>query len=89
LQVQIYELERRFKQQKYLSAPERDQLAHVIGLSPTQVKIWFQNHRYKAKKGDRDRSCDAEDMQTQVTSLIMFFYCTSLTNCELALYKKI
>jgi hypothetical protein len=54
-QVQIYELERRFKQQKYLSAPERDQLANLIGLSPTQVKIWFQNHRYKTKKGEKER----------------------------------
>lgn len=36
-QAQIYELERRFKQQRYLSAPEREHLATVIGLTPTQV----------------------------------------------------
>ena len=53
-QAQIYELERRFKQQKYLSAPEREHLSTMIGLSPTQVKIWFQNHRYKTKKASRD-----------------------------------
>jgi homeobox protein Nkx-2.2 len=47
--AQIYELEKRFKQQKYLSAPEREQLATAIRLTPTQVKIWFQNHRYKTK----------------------------------------
>ena len=34
---QVYELERRFKQQKYLSAPEREHLASLIHLSPTQV----------------------------------------------------
>lgn len=33
----VYELERRFKQQKYLSAPEREHLASVIHLTPTQV----------------------------------------------------
>ena len=49
-QAQIHELERRFKQQKYLTAAERESLAHLINLSPTQVKIWFQNHRYKTKK---------------------------------------
>ena len=49
-QAQVYELERRFKQQKYLSAPEREHLAALIHLTPTQVKIWFQNHRYKMKR---------------------------------------
>lgn len=44
--AQTYELERWFRQQKYLSAPEREHLASMINLSPTQVKIWFQNHRY-------------------------------------------
>ncbi|XP_056402802.1 homeobox protein Nkx-2.8 [Hyla sarda] len=48
--VQTLELERRFRQQRYLSAPERDQLAHILQLTPTQVKIWFQNHRYKMKR---------------------------------------
>ena len=36
-QAQVYELERRFKQQRYLSAPERDQLASVLKLTSTQV----------------------------------------------------
>ena len=53
--AQIYELERRFRQQRYLSAPEREQLARAINLSPTQVKIWFQNHRYKYKKQVGDK----------------------------------
>lgn len=35
--LQVYELERRFKQQKYLSAPEREHLASLIHLTPTQV----------------------------------------------------
>ncbi|ESN95289.1 hypothetical protein HELRODRAFT_148584, partial [Helobdella robusta] len=49
-QLQIHQLEKIFRRQKYLSAAERDQLSSMIGLSPTQVKIWFQNHRYKTKK---------------------------------------
>ncbi|GMR56507.1 hypothetical protein PMAYCL1PPCAC_26702 [Pristionchus mayeri] len=50
--TQTYELEKRFRSQRYLSAPEREQLAQEIRLTPTQVKIWFQNHRYKTKKTD-------------------------------------
>ncbi|XP_063149605.1 homeobox protein Nkx-2.8 [Candoia aspera] len=48
--AQTLALERRFRQQRYLSAPEREQLAHLLRLTPTQVKIWFQNHRYKMKR---------------------------------------
>lgn len=39
---QTDQLEKRFRQQKYLSAPEREHLANMIKLTPTQVKIWFQ-----------------------------------------------
>ncbi|XP_034051549.1 NK2 transcription factor related, locus 9 [Thalassophryne amazonica] len=49
--TQTLELERRFRQQRYLSGPEREQLARLLSLTPTQVKIWFQNHRYKMKRG--------------------------------------
>ncbi|XP_056282757.1 NK2 transcription factor related, locus 9 [Pseudoliparis swirei] len=52
--AQTLELERRFRQQRYLSGPEREQLARLLGLTPTQVKIWFQNHRYKMKRGRAD-----------------------------------
>lgn len=52
---QTFELERRFRQQRYLSAPEREHLANMIGLSPTQVKIWFQNHRYKTKRANHEK----------------------------------
>lgn len=39
--AQTYELERRFRQQKYLSAPEREHLAGIIRLTPTQVSILY------------------------------------------------
>ncbi|CAH0560203.1 unnamed protein product [Brassicogethes aeneus] len=53
--AQTYELERRFRQQRYLSAPEREHLASIIRLTPTQVKIWFQNHRYKTKRAQHEK----------------------------------
>ena len=61
-QAQVYELERRFKQQRYLSAPERDQLASVLKMSPQQVKIWFQNRRYKLKKQTQDKALELATM---------------------------
>ena len=56
--AQTYELERRFRQQRYLSAPERENLANLIHLTPTQVKIWFQNHRYKTKRATQEQGLD-------------------------------
>ncbi|XP_014249513.1 homeobox protein Nkx-2.1-like [Cimex lectularius] len=64
-QAQVYELERRFKQQKYLSAPEREHLASLIHLTPTQVKIWFQNHRYKCKRQAKEKAMAEQNAQNQ------------------------
>nr|XP_057914932.1 homeobox protein Nkx-2.3 [Doryrhamphus excisus] len=57
-QTQVFELERRFKRQRYLSAPEREHLAGSLKLTPTQVKIWFQNRRYKCKRQRQDKSLE-------------------------------
>ena len=57
-QSQVSELETRFRQQRYLSAPEREELARGLRLTSNQVKIWFQNRRYKCKRQRQDRSLE-------------------------------
>ncbi len=48
--MQLIGLEKRFENQKYLSTPDRIQLADYLGLSQLQVKTWYQNRRMKWKK---------------------------------------
>jgi hypothetical protein len=68
-QQQVMELEKRFDKSRYLNAQDRDQLAHALSLTSTQVKIWFQNHRYKTKKASKEKSgnncSDSGDEQQQ------------------------
>ncbi|XP_015922472.2 homeobox protein Nkx-6.2-like [Parasteatoda tepidariorum] len=47
---QIYVLEKTFEQTKYLAGPERAKLAYALGMSESQVKVWFQNRRTKWRK---------------------------------------
>ncbi|XP_038252115.1 homeobox protein Nkx-2.2 isoform X2 [Dermochelys coriacea] len=78
--AQTYELERRFRQQRYLSAPEREHLASLIRLTPTQVKIWFQNHRYKMKRARAEKDCPLCPIQNttqngwKTTGSVIYYY---------------
>ncbi|XP_068229299.1 motor neuron and pancreas homeobox protein 1-like [Palaemon carinicauda] len=49
-ELQLVGLERRFEAQKYLSTPDRVDLARSLGLTQLQVKTWYQNRRMKWKK---------------------------------------
>ena len=47
---QIFALEKTFEQTKYLAGPERTRLAYSLGMTESQVKVWFQNRRTKWRK---------------------------------------
>lgn len=56
---QIYELEKRFSMQKYLSPSDRDRISQELQLSTSQVITWFQNRRAKQKR-------DVEEMKNDL-----------------------
>lgn len=58
---QIYELEKRFLYQKYLTPADRDEIAQNLGLSNAQVITWFQNRRAKLKR-------DLEELKNDVSA---------------------
>ncbi|OWK00908.1 hypothetical protein Celaphus_00016560 [Cervus elaphus hippelaphus] len=54
-ELQLMGLEKKFQKQKYLSTPDRLDLAQSLGLTQLQVKTWYQNRRMKWKKMVRKR----------------------------------
>ncbi|XP_077475638.1 homeobox protein Dlx4b-like [Stigmatopora argus] len=67
---QLQALNLRFQETQYLALPERADLASKLGLTQTQVKIWFQNKRSKYKKIMKTGPCgsDGEPRSTPLQS---------------------
>uniref|UniRef100_A0A8C9NSF2 Homeobox domain-containing protein n=1 Tax=Serinus canaria TaxID=9135 RepID=A0A8C9NSF2_SERCA len=59
--AQLQELERSFREQRYIGAGEKRRLAAVLNLSQSQVSIktWFQNRRMKFKRQTQDARIEA------------------------------
>ncbi|XP_062993449.1 homeobox protein DLX-4 [Elgaria multicarinata webbii] len=67
--LQLQALNQRFQQTQYLALPERAELAAQLGLTQTQVKIWFQNKRSKFKKIMKQGSSIQDDHLHSSSSL--------------------
>ncbi|NXT74178.1 VEX1 protein, partial [Zapornia atra] len=52
--AQLQELERSFREQRYIGTSEKRRLAAVLNLSQSQIKTWFQNRRMKFKRQTQD-----------------------------------
>ncbi|KAL9892934.1 homeobox protein NK7.1 isoform 1-T9 [Glossina fuscipes fuscipes] len=61
---QIFELEKQFEIKKYLSSSERTEMAKLLNVTETQVKIWFQNRRTKWKKQDNVTNTEAAEVKS-------------------------
>ena len=47
---QLARLRKEFEDNRYLNEDRRRALATELGLNETQIKIWFQNRRYKTRR---------------------------------------
>lgn len=61
---QLLKLEHAFENNHYVVGAERKQVAQALGLSETQVKVWFQNRRTKHKRTEQEEEAKRKSTPT-------------------------
>ncbi|XP_062565188.1 homeotic protein empty spiracles-like [Armigeres subalbatus] len=59
--TQLLKLEHAFENNHYVVGAERKTLAQALGLTETQVKVWFQNRRTKHKRMQQEEDVKSGD----------------------------
>ncbi|CAD6191989.1 unnamed protein product [Caenorhabditis auriculariae] len=71
---QVKKLEDAFNKSGYLSGEARVALAAKLGLSDTQVKVWFQNRRTKKKRNNFEGTSPPPKLQEEAPQMYPFAY---------------
>lgn len=77
---QVSQLEMAFNTHRYLNSSQRSQLAITLGLTETQVKIWFQNRRNKWKRQANGEELNSSSTRPESTGPLSANLSSSTTN---------
>jgi hypothetical protein len=78
---QLLKLEQAFEKNHYVVGNERKQLANNLGLSETQVKVWFQNRRTKHKRQKQEEDDQQTGTNTGSSDSNKTLSCAKDNNC--------
>ena len=65
---QIYDLEKEFTKNRYITRERRIEMSLQLNLSERQIKTWFQNRRMKTKREKPTKTLDTTEIILNTTT---------------------